>query len=98
MSLRVFDPRGAAALIPIEQQAPEVRMQFWQTVWQLRETFGITREVHSQQRVILESVRLQRMRCEVGRERSRRERIEAKGGIDRAVRPSKTATVRLAIV
>jgi len=66
--MRLFSP-------PVSER--EVRLSFWLTVRQLRETFDAAREIRTQQRVILESVRLQRLLSERSRNRSRRERARA---------------------
>jgi len=72
MKLKVFDPQRAPPANP-----PEVRLHFWRTVLQLRDTFEAARDIHAQQRVILESVRLQRLLSERSRKRSRLERMRA---------------------
>ena len=74
MTLQVFDPRRAAHETPIERQAPELRLEFWRTVHDLRATIVAAREIHAQQRVVLESVRLQQLLLQQTFRRSRLER------------------------
>jgi hypothetical protein len=77
MKLKVFDPQCPAQQNPLDKRAPEIRLEFWRTVWRLRDTFNATRDIHAQQRVLLESVRLQSLLSRHSRTRSRQERMRA---------------------
>ena len=77
MKLKVFDPRHSAQRIRLDKRAPDIRLEFWNTIRQLRQTFDATRDIHAQQRVLLESVRLQSLLSRHSRTRSRQERMRA---------------------
>ena len=68
--LRLSDPDHASRGVPVELQAAEVRLDFWRTVSLLRNTILSTREIHAQQRLSLESIRLQQLLSVQNRRRS----------------------------
>ena len=66
---------SSTALDPAaEERAVRARLEFWKTVRHLRSTFQSTRDLHAQQRLVLESARLQSLMSEYKRKRREHER------------------------
>jgi hypothetical protein len=59
---------------PAEERAAQARLEFWKTARHLRTTIQATRDLHAQQRLVLESARLQSLISEYMRKRRAHER------------------------